>query len=109
MKLLDLKPKFVGSGGEGIEDASGNPVPHRHGIGLMMNCPCGCGSKLFVPFRNPLDGLPGEPCGARWTREGEAFETMTLSPSIRRIPDKYGACGYPQNGTLYLAEAKECF
>lgn len=107
MRLVELKPKFVGSGGPGITDTlTGEPVPHRAGIGLMMNCPCRqCGQALFVPFRNPLDGGDPEKYGSLWTRTGEEFETMTLEPSIRRIPFS-GSCGW--HGFVRNGEVETC-
>jgi hypothetical protein len=92
MRLIDLDPKWLGAGGPDISDGSGNPVPERSGVGVMLDCPCGCDSPLYVPFANPLDGGPSlEPRG--WQRTGETFETLTLSPSILRSRDK-GGCGW---------------
>jgi hypothetical protein len=71
MKLSELNPKFLG-----------DPVD-REGVGLACDCPCGCGTELFVPFSNPLDG--GQQYGPQgWERTGETFDTLTLSPSIQR-------------------------
>lgn len=82
--LADLNAQFFGAGGEGIFDANGNPVPERRGVGVILNCPCGCINKLYVPFKNPLDG--GAPLSPRgWERVGETIETLTLSPSILRV------------------------
>ena len=102
MRLVDLHPRFVGAGGEGISDANGNPVPARHGIGVMFDCPCGCDELCFIPFSNPLDGgvsvssTPGQPT---WDRVGDTFETLTLTPSIQRV----GGCawhGHVTNGGI---------
>ena len=84
MKLTDLNPQFLGAGGDGISNADGSPAPERHGIGVMLECPCGApDSPLFVPFANPLDGGPQHgPQG--WKRTGDTFETLTLTPSILR-------------------------
>ena len=95
MRLVDLNPRWVGAGGEGVSDKNGNPVPERHGIGITFDCPCGCDVWGHVSFSNPLDGgapriSPGEPT---WTRTGDTFETLTLSPSILRSKDK-GGCGW---------------
>lgn len=94
MRLTALDPALVGAGGEGITDKDGNSVPERHGIGVMFDCPCGCGVGCYVGFENPLDGKPprankGEPL---WARTGETFDTLTLRPSILRSPEK-GGCG----------------
>jgi hypothetical protein len=93
--LLDLDPRWVGAGGEGITDKNGDPVPARHGVGLGFNCPCGCAIRGYVAFENPLDGGPpkigtNEPT---WRRVGETFETLTLRPSIKRTREK-GGCGW---------------
>jgi len=66
----------------------------RHGMGLMFRCPLHYQSdcafaNLYVPFHNPVDGGPkawegqGSKRDAYWTRTGETFETLTLSPSIK--------------------------
>ena len=94
MRLVDLHPKWWAE-------------PDRVGQGISFDCPCGCAGKpnearLSVAFANPLDGgvaialgsprllwpVIGEgtrvvvPPGIHWTRSGETFESLTLSPSI---------------------------
>lgn len=74
----------------------------RRGIGVQFNCPihehC-CGG---VQFTNPVDG--GSPRDAngrpRWHRTGDTFETLTLSPSIRRLggPDGCEWHGFIRDG-----------
>jgi hypothetical protein len=92
VKLIDLNPRFLGSGGEGIRNADGSPSPRREGIGVIFNCPCGCKSECFIPFANPLDGGPAIFNGDKhvWQREGDTFEMLTLTPSILRI----GGCAW---------------
>ncbi len=87
MRLTELDPRFSSSGGEGIKDKDGNPVPKREGVGLLCDCPkCGGNHPLFVPFANPLDGGPStHPDISSWKRTGDNFATMTLTPSIRRL------------------------
>jgi hypothetical protein len=105
MKLTDLHPRWIGAGGEGVFDAEHNPMPERHGVGIILDCPCGNSEhehRLFVPFRNPLDG--GEQLSNQqgWERTGETFEDLTLSPSIHRI----GGCawhGWIRNGEIINA------
>lgn len=93
MRLTELKPRWVGTGGAGIT-RDGQPVPQRSGIGLTFECPCGCGVRGFVAFANPLDGgPPDDDADHRWQRTGETFETLTLTPSILRSTDK-GGCGW---------------
>ena len=101
MKLTDLHPSFIGRGGDGITDKDGNPVPHQKGVGLTCDCPCGNTEclPLYVQFENPLEGEQVQGNQPRWHREGDTFETLTLSPSIQRI----GGCGfhgYIRNGEI---------
>jgi hypothetical protein len=94
---------FVDAGGEGVSDRDGSPVPERHGVGLMCDCPCGkCGELLFVGFANPLDGGSAHaPECPKWTRTGETFEVLTLTPSILRAePLGCGWHGYITNGEV---------
>jgi len=104
IKLTDLKPVFVDAGGEGVTNSkTGEPVPHRSGVGIAFDCPCGCTSRCFLYFENPMDGKPFAPLSSQqWKRIGENFETMTLKPSIFRS----GGCGW--HGYLTNGELKEC-
>lgn len=108
VRLLDLDPRFVGAGGEGVTGADGSPVPERRGVGLSFQCPCGRShegrsDRVFVTFANPLDGGPALD-GKRvptWQRSGDTFETLTLSPSIQRVdPDGCGWHGFVENGMV---------
>ena len=90
MRLTDLNPHWCGAGGEFVHHADGSQVPKRHGVGLLFDCPCGCGQRRLVAFSNPLDGGPVVESGPAWERTGETFETLTLKPSIRVI----GNCGW---------------
>ena len=116
MRLTDLHPRFIGSGGEGVRQRTDRPcaacagagcsdchqsgkeyepAPRREGIGLMLDCPCGNldeGHSLFVPFRNPLDDGPCQ-YAVSWQRTGATFDTLTLTPSILRTRSK-GGCGW---------------
>lgn len=93
-KLTDLDPRWVNSGGAGITDTDGNPVPVRRGIGLTFACPCGCGVRAFVGLRQPLDGgPPTQEERALWDREGDTFETLSLRPSVYQ-PRAKGGCGW---------------
>lgn len=118
MRLTELNPRWVGAGGEGIYNADGSPAKERKGVGISFDCPCAqCTSKrtgdkdvdfylrVFVGFANPLDGGPTHDPreGAQWTREGEDFETLTLSPSIQRHAIGEDGCtwhGYVRNGEI---------
>lgn len=89
MRLVDLNPEWMQSGGEGVSWAdTGEPVP-RHICGVAFDCPCGCGKRRLITFKNPPgmgEGL-GQIAGLRrsesgWERTGDTFETLTLRPSI---------------------------
>lgn len=79
MKLTELTPEWrdIGEG--------------RRGQGVEFQCPHCNKRRIFVPFENPLDG--GKPIQSStnlWKREGETFETLTLSPSINQIGHWHG-------------------
>lgn len=108
MRLTELNPAWCGAGGKGITDKDGNQVPARSGVGLLYDCPCGCGDRRYVPFRNPLDGGPQHADAARaaWQRTGEDFETLTLAPSIKHVPVDHEDCawhGFIRNGEIIHA------
>jgi len=103
-KLTDLNPRFVGAGGVGVfrlgEKGNHVPVPERTGVGVSFDCPCGCGTRCFVPFSNPIDGgIDYAGGGPAWNRTGETFEDMTLTPSILRLHG-CGWHGFLTNGEL---------
>lgn len=100
MKLTDLNPQWIGSGGEGVTDSNGNPVPAREGVGMIFDCPCGCGVQCYVGFANPLDGGPAIDQRPRWNRVGDSFDTLTLKPSIHRIGDSCGWHGFITDGKV---------
>lgn len=112
MRLADLKPQFMGTGGEGVT-RNGQPVPRREGIGLMFQCPCGSPDCwCYVPFANPLDGEPPpEGTTVAWQRTGETFETLTLTPSILRkkwidTAGREHGCGW--HGFITSGEVVSC-
>lgn len=107
MRLAELNPEFLGNGGDGVtEIATGKPVPWREGVALAFDCPCGDGRRVCLMLRNPLDG--GPPIagyeGHNWQRTGDAFETLTLTPSIQRA-DQNGCRwhGFITNGEIVNA------
>lgn len=68
--------------------------------GFICHCPCGgCDEDrlLYLPFSNPIGPGPVSSRERGWKREGESFETLTLTPSIRRLE---GCCwhGLLKNG-----------
>ena|SRR6185436_10625435 len=98
-RLADLNARWVGTGGDGITDGHGNPVPFRDKIGVILDCPaCGPDHPLFIPFANPPDGGPNtHPQG--WQRTGNGLADMTLMPSILRT-DRCGWHGFITNGVV---------
>ena len=74
MRLIELDPVWVVEG-EG-----------RDGMGLGFICPHCSGTedeeRLFIGFKNPIDG--GIPFNEKvlWERIGETFEELSISPSI---------------------------
>lgn len=75
--LVDLNPRWVGHLNQALS-------------GVSFECPEGherCYHR--IPFTPDLYGQPSsgwQANGAVWGRTGDTFETLTLSPSIRRIP-----------------------
>jgi len=95
-KLADLNAQFMFSGGDGVSDANGKPVPERKGCGVAFDCPCGCDSRCHINFDTALDGKPFDG-GRGWKRTGDNIETLTLQPSIKRM-DGCGWHGWIRNG-----------
>lgn len=98
MKLTDLNPSWVASGGDGITYASsGKPVPYVPYAGVQCDCPCGNTDKnhrLYIPFANPFGNEVANRMHVHgWEREGETFESLTLRPSILRSRS-HGGCGW---------------
>lgn len=72
-------------GGHSVHDEN------RHGMAISFDCPCCRTTRLAIFFANPIDGkAPTDDRDAEhlWTRTGETFETLSLSPSIDA--SKYG-------------------
>jgi hypothetical protein len=79
---------------------------------LSFRCPhaAGCEERIAIPFDPPLDGkaLPPELKAKAWSRTGgDAFETMTLTPSIWLHATEHD--GHPGwHGFLTNGELKTC-
>lgn len=82
------------------------PEPERTGVGLSFLCPCPrCVAeragdddadfrlRVYVRFRNPLDGGPAYGDGPSWERRGSTFEDLVLQPSILSVEGQ-GGCGW---------------
>lgn len=100
MRLVDLNPRWIGAGGEGVTNADGKPAPKRTGVGLICDCPCGCADELVVEFKIALDGKPWR--DEAWDRTGHTFETLTTKPSLQRV----GGCGW--HGFITNGEVTTC-
>jgi hypothetical protein len=103
LKLTDLNPGWIGHGGEDVSGPDGKEIPRREGVGVIFDCPCGCDSRCYVPFSNPLDGggvWSGSDKG--WMRSGSTFADLTTTPSIHRIIP-CGWHGYITNGEIITA------
>ena len=92
MRLTELNPVLVSHGGSGVSTAEGKPIAQTLGVGLMCDCPCGRGHAMYVPFSNPIGPGPLT-AQAGWKRTGDSFDTLTLTPSIQRLPS-LGGCGW---------------
>jgi|ERR1700674_2383428 len=87
MKLTSLDPHWVlihrWDTPDGTQHFTNGDGSQRHGGGISFICPQHGTHRLVVWFENPVDGLPPEATAEhRWTRIGETFDTMTLTPSI---------------------------
>lgn len=71
MKLLNLNPSWEHwSGREGR-------------IGINFDCPVHKKThRVHVHFANPLDGEKPVERNHLWTRTGDSFDTLTLTPSV---------------------------
>lgn len=87
MKLIELDPRWACD----ADIVIGGTVKHfknRHGMALSFECPHCRVIRLAVWFSNPIDKLPPtDDMKTLWTRVGESFETLTLTPSIDASSD----------------------
>lgn len=96
MRLVDLEPKWFSPHGLGV----GVEVY----TGLTFLCPCRQ-HRIPVHFSNALivqmPPIPGFewPKMTGWHRDGDSFDTLTLSPSIRLTRD-CGWHGFITNGQV---------
>ena len=100
MRLTDLKPRWIGWTHEGVGAY----------IGVTFECPHCRVQRLGLTFREPI-GVGGfdvtkmhwPEIGLQWHREGETFDTLSLSPSINvtsPIEWKNHWHGYITNGEI---------
>lgn len=104
-RLVDADPAWVDSGGEGVTRAdTGEPAPQRRGVMLSFDCPIHEDCRLGVPVDPPLDQggpMPHLMAGKAWKRTGgDAFDEVTLAPSIRILggPDGCEWHGFIRGG-----------
>jgi hypothetical protein len=80
-KLVDLNPKWMEGRYAGADGAI---------CGVRFDCPEGHADCWHaIPFTPDLAGVARESWqtnGAVWQRVGDTFETLSLSPSILRVP-----------------------
>lgn len=86
-RLIDCDPRWGVDGGARHVD--------RY---ITFDCPEGHdGCRHVIPLTPALDGAPQtspQRNGAQWARTGDTFETLTLTPSIRRIPNDAEDCAF---------------
>lgn len=99
MKLIDLNPRWASD----AEIVIGGVTKHfegRHGMAVSFECPCCRSIRLAVWFQNPVDGLPPtDDASYLWSRTGETFENLSLSPSVDASSDGHWH-GFIQNGEI---------
>ena len=83
MKLTELNPRWVIGDRYDTQDGTQHfDLSGRHGMGISFKCPVHKEHRLVVFFENPLDGLPAQYGKNLWKRDGNSFDTITLTPSI---------------------------
>lgn len=77
MRLIELNPKWISSGGEGITNSETHePVSLIEKSAIEFDCPDKCGERRLVPIIN-------EHNKRGWNLVDENLETLTLTPSIQ--------------------------
>lgn len=74
------------------------------GAAIDFDCPCGCGHRRCIPFKQALDGTAY--CENGWDREGTTLEDLTLHPSIEFIKNDRNGCGW--HGHITRGHAIQC-
>lgn len=84
-----------------MSNADGSPVALRSGVGISLECPCGnkdC-SRIYIGFSNPVDVGSAYTSGPKWSRVGDDFNTLSLTPSIQRMSNCHWH-GFITNGEI---------
>lgn len=83
--MADRKHRLVGCDPKWVTVGEGGPAR-----GISFACPEGHDDcRHVIPFTPAIDGTPAvswQGNGCIWQRSGDTFETLSLSPSIRREP-----------------------
>lgn len=97
MKLTDLNPRWTGFPYGSIR------------FGVTFDCPHCKTQRIGVMFSNPIDperwierGVTMPQAQCKWTRSGENFDTLTLTPSIDSSQIDFGGHwhGFITNGEV---------
>jgi dipeptidyl aminopeptidase/acylaminoacyl peptidase len=78
---------------------------------IRFDCPEGhVDCEHLIPLTPALDGTPQTSSQALWDRHGDAFETLTIAPSIRRRPPYLSREAAIEDGCLpeYVTESLLC-
>lgn len=101
-RLVDCNPRW---GVEGQDDAFQR-------LWITFECPEGHAEcQHSIPFTPSMDGdAQPRSDGPLWQRTGDTFETLTLSPSIRRIPRHASREAAIASGCIpeYVTESMTC-
>ena len=83
MRLRELHPRWA-IDADLVIGGVAHHYEGRYGMAISFDCPCCAGvTRLAVWFANPIDGLPPtDDAKNLWTRTGETFGDLTLTPSI---------------------------
>jgi len=82
MRLVDLDPRWA-CDADIVVDGVKKHFEGRHGMAVTFDCPHCRAIRLAVWFVNPIDGgPPTDDADHLWTRIGDTFDSLTLSPSI---------------------------
>lgn len=96
MRLIELNPRWTGTG--------------AIITGITFDCPHCRTQRLGVVFKNAIDpekwlerGVTRNHAECEWDRQGETFETLTLSPSVDASKLDFGNHwhGFITNGEVH--------
>lgn len=113
-KLVDLHPEWLRNKTDATSEKWGiqfycpcGTPPRRDCTCADPECPTGPNSSSLVPgcdfaivalmFDNPVSGPVSKWGREKWHRDGDTFETLTLSPSIHAVGHWHG---WLRNGML---------